>query len=252
MKKLLRILFVKREETKNKWWDRLFHVLLGGTSILLLLLAIFLTLESTNNAWVSYRPVAFSLEPNYEQAQGKEVLCEPTLESWNDKGVKCGEVILSDQELARYYALRETASERLWKQSGLDGKYVADCAKFPLKAAGSNITLQKIAAFDQILGQDSATTQMSAEERAGLACWKNNLIAEHADPAYSAYQTALDNLNDNKVKLVGSTNFGLVFDDIASWTLIPILVVLLWVLFWSSVVYRATLYVIYGKKAKNS
>jgi hypothetical protein len=40
----------------------------------------------------------------------------------------------------------------------------------------------------------------------------------------------------------------LMLSDIAFWVMVPLLVLLLWVVFWDSIVYRAILYVIYGKK----
>ncbi len=234
MKRLLRILFVKREETKDRWWDRLFYVLLGGTSILLLLLSIFLTftLGSFNDPWVSYRPVAFSLEPNYKTASGKELSCIEDYFAFNvadnepmadGEGIKCDGVVLSESDSRRYVALYHAADENLQKQYGLD-KYYADTSACPPSTAKLSDCV-----FNAIMKSSND---------------------KQADPSYSKYQDNLKNLA--RIKVTQEINFGVILRDLASWTLIPILLVLLWVLFWSSVVYRATLYVIYGKKAKSS
>ena len=75
MKKLLNILLVKKPETENKWWHRLFVVFLFGSGVIVFILSIFLTVDSNNHDWITYNPAVFSFEQNYNEAGGKEIFC---------------------------------------------------------------------------------------------------------------------------------------------------------------------------------
>ncbi len=65
MKKLINILFVRRPEIENKWWNRLFNVFLVLTGIFVFILALGQVITSYHNSWFSYyNPTALSLESN--------------------------------------------------------------------------------------------------------------------------------------------------------------------------------------------
>lgn len=234
MKKLLNFLLVRRTETENKWWHRLFSVLLFGSALIVLVFAILLNVDSSDHtSWVTYKPVAFSLEQNYQQAIGKELLCEeqdlfafpvsdnePAL---NGAGIKCDGVTLSTFDSKRYEALYETARKNLETQFELDKYSLAKCSK------------------PRINGK------LSPEE---ISCMRENLDAWQADPQYPKYQEALKNIAHIKVER--EIDFGAMLTDISFWVLVPILVTILWIVFWGAVVYRSILYVIFGRKNNDS
>lgn len=222
MKKILDFLFPERQETKNKWWDRLFTVLLFGSAIIVLALAIFFSISNKNDTWewVTYSPVAFSLEPNYQQAKGKEVACQVDMFAFSVPdnepivdggiGVNCNNIILSDSYSKQYGYLYADEMENLQKQFGVDKYNLTNC------------------------GSDST-------------CLINTMNAFLANPAEGEYEKALDNVSLS-LKISRSINHGFIFGDIAYWIFIPILTVLAWIIFWSSIVYKSILYIIFGKK----
>lgn len=232
MKKILNILLglliVHRAEIKNKWWHRLFVVLLLGSSIAVLVSYVVIAVVSFNHAWVSYRPIAFSLEPNYQQAKGKEFSCrndlhaykismtEPNINGW---GIVCDGVTLSEFDSKRYAKLWSSARQDLENQFGLDKYKYIEC---PSVHGGYIPVINR------------------------LHCGASFLLDEKlADPAYPAFEVAEKNLAH--IKVTRDINFGLMLTDIVLWLIIPLAVLLLWVIFWSSVIYRAVLYVVFGK-----
>lgn len=221
MKKLLNFLLVRRPETENKWWHRLFSVLLFGSALFVLIFAVLLNVDSSDHTWVTYKPVAFSLEQNYQEATGKELSCERTLNFSGEERliIKCEGVDISPQDANRYKELYDIAENNLEKQFGLDKYNIAKCSKSRING------------------------KLSPEE---ISCVRENLDAWQADPQYPKYQEALKNIAH--IKVTRNTDFGLMLTDIGLWVVVPVLVTILWIIFWSAVVYRSILYIIFGKK----
>ncbi len=233
--KVLNILLVRRSETNNKWWHRLFTVLLFGSTIIVFLFSIALINDGYSwSSWITYHPVAFSLEPNYQTAVGKELPCEKTFDFLSDKPltpiIQCNGIALSSLEEDGYIALYDLADKNLEKQFGLD-KYNSTnyCSTTPL--TGTQLT--------------TTGTQLTKEQ---IACFRKSIDAEQADPAYAKYQDALKNIAH--IKVARDINFGVLLGDILPWLITPVIAVTLWIIFWSSIVYRSVLYIIFGKKIK--
>lgn len=221
MKKLLNFILVNREEVKNKWWHRLFIVLLLASAIILFVSVFFSTVNDNNHVWLTYHPVAFSLEPNYQQANGKELSCDYDISAFiHGEGLKCDGVILSEADSKRYTALYSLAEKNLDKHYGFD-KY------FDTSACRASAPADKISdcEFDIVMKGSKA---------------------EQEDPSYAQYQIDLKNLAH--IKVARDVNFLIMFKDIALWLIIPIIILFLWVILWGSIVYRSILYIIYGKQ----
>jgi hypothetical protein len=225
MKKLLNFLLVRRTETENKWWHRLFSVLLFGSALVVLVFAVLLNVDSSDHTWVTYKPVAFSLEQNYQQANGKELPCNWSFDTTRAANepiksvIECKDVEIPLTDARTYGALYDTARKNLETQYGLDKYSTANCPK------------------------STGETKLSPEQ---ISCIRKVFADEEADPAYPQYQEALKNLAH--IKVMRDTNFGLMLTDIGLWVVVPILAAILWIIFWSAVVYRSILYIIFGKK----
>lgn len=238
MKKLLNILLVRRIETKNKWWDRLFNVFLGGTSILLLIFTLSLIVDSYNSSSVVYNPVAFSLESNYQQATGKEFPCNQSIDTSRSDTepmkftIECKGVEISPTDAQRYEELYDQANKKLRQDDGIDelsNKFIKICK-------------------DEVSSQTFPATYTGTLTPEYIAQIKCENLKEAADPSYNKlydkYQNDLKSLT--YIKATRNVHVG----DITLSLLIPVLSVLAWVLFWSSIVYRSILYIVFGKKNK--
>ncbi len=219
--KILNVLFVNRPEIANKWWHRLFKVLLVTSTILVFAVTILIVVDSYNHIWITNKPVAFSLESDYQKVKGKEIPCEETLNFGDGDRliIKCEGVVISSQDAKKYKELYVIANNNLEKQFGLDKYSITKCS------------------------QPRVNGELSTEE---ISCIRENLDAWHADPNYSKYQEEVKKLAH--IKVVRGIDFALMLKDIGMWLLTPILSSLIWIILMSSVVYRTVLYIIYGKQ----
>jgi hypothetical protein len=224
--KILNILLVRRPETENKWWDRLFSILLYGSAIIVAILAFFIVFSESNYTWISH-PVTFSLEQDYQSVIGKEVVCKETVDTFSESNrlsfiIECPNADISYGDEQRYQNLYKTADKNLQKQYGLDKYDLSTCSA----PTGS-----------------SSSSGLAPSE---ITCIRTIFANEEADPNYASYQNALAALL--KAKVATDIHYGVIVSDILLWLLIIIITFLVWVVFWNSMVYRAILYVIYGKK----
>ncbi len=226
--KITNFFLVKRPETENKWWHRLFTVLLFGSTIFVLILTVYLSIGNNNHDWVANN-ITFNLEPNYKEAIGKEFPCVRSL------FIKCNDVGVSSYDLDRYEKLWETTRDNLWEQTGLDNKYGADC----IKKFG-----EKLTQFEVVTLELEAPTNKSGDE---IICWRKVALDEGNDPAYATYENIIKNL-PLTLKVSKDINYGFILSDLAYWIFVPIITVSIWVMFWSTIVYRSILYVVFGKK----
>lgn len=224
MKKLLNILFVKRAEVENKWWHRLSNVIIFGSAITVFILTIITTIDNIDfYKWSTYKPVAFSLESNYDDFNGKELPCQQTLNKFSPKGdldfrfiITCEGVDIPLEDSKLYITLYKEESNNLTNKFGLD-RYNDDCPDF------NNSSVETI-----------------------FNCLKEKWKQKELDPSYPEYKKELDNLA--RIKVYKEFNTALIFRDIARLVFIPIFISLIWVIFWNSVFYRVILYIVFGKK----
>lgn len=230
---------MRRMETENKWWNRLFNVFLGGTSILLLIFTFFLIIDSHKNSSVTYDPVAFSLESNYQQATGKEFPCNKSIDTSRSATepmkftIECVGVEITPTDARRYEDLYDQADKKLRQDDGIEelsNKFIQICK-------------------DEVSSQTFPTTYTGLTPKyiAQIQCV---LLKTKADSSYNQlydkYQNDLKSLA--YIKVARNVHVGNVIGDIVLLLLIPILVLILWVVFWSSIIYRSVLYIVFGKK----
>jgi hypothetical protein len=85
--KLKNLIFANRPELEGKCWHRLANVLIYGSTIVVTLFAILLIFSNTT--FERYTPTAYSFEPSYQDAKGKEYDCYPTAENYFGPNVVC-------------------------------------------------------------------------------------------------------------------------------------------------------------------
>ncbi len=170
-------------------------------------------------------PTLFSLEENYSEAKGKEFPCKNVFnKSAGPKDpvfiFECTGVDVLPENLERYDDLYDAKIGELFKEFGLD-KY---------KNTNPCFTVEGVS--------------WSPEQ---VSCIRKNIADERTDPAYPEYEKARKNIPLN-VKVVRDINFQVVLSDIARLIFIPLLAFVLWIFFWSSIVYRTILYIAFGSK----
>ena len=230
MEKIFNFILVERSEAKNKWWHRLFTVFLIGSGIIVLILSFIFAINNDDDfstSWIINRPLVFSLESNYQQINGKELPCNSTIDfssgsTYLSSIIECKGVDIPLSTAKRYQELYDIADKNLEKQFGLD-KYNGVCSNLTHNPSGG----------------------LSQEE---ISCLKKHVNDRESDPAYSKYQNALKDIAKIKVETI--YNFNGIFNLIILWLIIPAIVLTLWVVFWSHIVYRSILYIIFGKKDK--
>jgi len=219
MKKILNFLFVRRTETEDKWWHRLFTVLLLGSGAVIFITAMCLNIQSSNHSWISYKPT-FSLEQNYKTVGGKELPCSIKMFAFevthteplrNSDGIKCDGIIISDFDSRRFAKLYHEEYDRLRTGFGLDKYNFTNCQSIK-----------------------------------DVACVDKEISDMNSDPASQKFNEALKNIA--RIKVERNFDYGLMLNDFYLWVIIPTLVFVFWIIFWSSVIYRSILYIIFGKK----
>ena len=209
MKKILKFLFVRRQETENKWWHRLALVLIYGSTIVVAIFFAILLISEESEYWVSESYTAYSFEQGYEAADGKEMDCKFSV--FESRGgrlsplslFRCGDLDSDTDFLEKYTKARGTYNQleelRLPKSSS--GLYIP-VADRQGKKTDSEIMVELI---------------QSGE---------------------------LDN-----VKVKRATSFEYV-SFFGNWSLY-LLIVLGWLIFWESIVYRTILFIAYGRNHKS-
>lgn len=216
MKKLLKLLFVRRQETKDKWWHRLALVLIYGSTIVGAIFFAALLISEEGEYWASESYTAYNFEQRYEMADGKEMDCKFSASSLGDLPpvsiFNCGD-FSSDSEFLEKYSRERGTYERL--QEVREEK----SPSINLQALGGSI--RKI-------------------EWDNLSSMQKNRI----DDEIMVELIQSGELDDVKVKRVLSFDYTSFFGN---WGLY-LLLILGWIVFWESIVYRTLLFVVYGKK----
>lgn len=228
MRKILRTIFVRRIETKNKWWHRLALVLIYGSTILVaIFLAILILSEEEGDnwvSWVSYPYTAYSFEKEYPAAKGYEIDCKFPSNSFDvplvAPTVHCGDLSSNTEFLDRYSRARGTYD----KLQELRQQMV------------SNITTEYIPVKHGYIpiGQEYIPRYIPVAQRQTATSVDNELLDRLIKNG------ELDNI---KVKRASSIHYASLLGE---WG-IYLLLVLAWLLFWESVVYRTVLFVAYGR-----
>jgi hypothetical protein len=223
------LLLPSRPQTKDKWWHRLFHVLLFGTGLMLYLVTLLGLIGSYLDKFIIYKPTAFALENSYDKARGEVFSCDLDLDraelyegkSFRDipRIISCSGVEVSREEGLRYGVLYETERRKLYDDFGLNEQ-----------------------------GDDCPTIRNSSGElsKETINCTRKAYSEEMADPAYQRYENALESIKH--IKAVKSLNV----EALALLVFVPFLALFAWLLFWSAIIYRSILYIVFGKQKPKS
>lgn len=213
MKKLLKLIFVRRQETKDKWWHRLALVLIYGSTIVgAIFLGILLVTEESDN-WAKYSYTAYSFEEGYPTAKGKEIDCKFPVTSLGDLPLisifHCGDFSSDSEFLERYSRARDT--------------------------------------YDRLQGlREEKAPSLSFSKRKLQYSELSSIQKNRIDDGIMVELIQSGEMGDVKVKRVMSFEYA---TFLGNWGLY--LVGLLgWFVFWESIVYRTLLYVVFGRQNK--
>lgn len=219
MKKLLKLLLVRRPETKDKWWHRLALVLIYGSTIVGAIFLATLLISEEGEYWVSESYTAYSFEQGYATADGKEIDCKFTASNLGDLPpisiFNCGDLSSDSEFLERYSRARGTY-DRL--QEVREEK----SPSLNLRALGGGT--RKVE-YDNL----SSTQKNKVNDKIMVELIQSG------------------ELDDIKVKRDLSFDYASFF---GGWG-IYVLLILAWLIFWESIVYRTILFIVYGKKTNN-
>lgn len=99
--KFFDVIIVRKDELRKKWWHRLANVLIYGSTILLGIVISYLFFTEGADGWRKYSYVAYSFEPNYESAKGKEMDCLFISSRYSKPFIRCGDIKDSTDFLTR-------------------------------------------------------------------------------------------------------------------------------------------------------
>jgi hypothetical protein len=197
-------------------------VLLSGSSIIIFI-TILLANTDYHSPWTYRQIKKFSLEDGYDKISGKELPCYSFRHFDQDESyfkITCGDFYIPDSISIYYQELYDIERKSLYQKFGLN-KYSGTCTGLARNNFGG----------------------LSKEE---ILCLNKTDKEMKLDPNYKKYEDALNDVA--KIKVSTHINFYSIRDDIFYIIFVPILSVILWVIFWSSIIYRSILYVIFGSK----
>jgi len=236
MKKFLNLLIVNRPELAGRWWHRMANVLIYGSTIVVLILGITVICLSCSS-WTILRYTSYSFEPNYSSASGKEVSCyfypsfdfsgtESSLSTGNPI-IDCGD-ISSSQELLEKIPVSEDPKPEILPLSyftQMYGNKIASTTGLDEEFHGSYV--------QAILAQALRNTDGSIVTPNEFVNQQINYGTSHSDW-----------INNIKVKERTFTLWNILVADIFH----VLITTLIWFIFWESIIYRALIYIIYGKR----
>lgn len=132
MKRLVKLLIPNRRGLEKRWWHRLANVFIYGSTILILIGTISLTISGKSN-FEEYEYTSYSFRSDYEAAKGKEITCIFRTYTSIPSSIDCGEFINVTYFLDAYAEGRGTQEEL----SGLRADYSDERILKGLKNTGN-------------------------------------------------------------------------------------------------------------------
>ncbi|PIR83007.1 hypothetical protein COU19_02470 [Candidatus Kaiserbacteria bacterium CG10_big_fil_rev_8_21_14_0_10_56_12] len=241
-RKLKKLLFVRRDETKNKWWHRLALVLIYSGAVIggLFFTTLALSELSDLEEYQSYS-YSYSFEQGYEFLDGEEIGCslnifdsslppsfswrcgsqKEIIEKYNDfvRGVlvtdevkqKCVDVPPTSNQTGRYIPTRER-------------DYVADECRtllYSTEAIKPGLDLSALGVSETIFSSDQRLFLKDSYEKL------KNLKAKRTLEAW---------------------NSGGIVIDVLQMLLVIVVGIIAWIVFWESIIYRTILFVVFGRR----
>jgi len=232
------LLFVRREETKNKWWHRLMLVCVYGGAILMTSVVIGIVFEEIIDA-KSYKiySYTYNFEQGYEFIEGEEITCGFLMR-------RCGdieEVVKKYNDSVRSVLLTDEIRDKCANVSSVEpiSRGYVPLSKRYIPVGERNY----VAAECKIILSDTEVIKPGLDLSAfGLSesiysSEQKNFLRD----SYNKFENLEAKQNLEEVlysKIIGDVSLGL---------LVVIFSLIAWIIFWESLVYRTILYIIYGK-----
>ncbi len=213
MSKILKLLVPGRKDLSGRWWHRLVNVLIYGTTILVLIVA-GVILVSSSWSWLNYSYPAFSFETAYETTSGKVVNCRVrNIDIPIEAEASCGGNKISTSDfIARY---NKVIRDQFGSQLSTDCGFIRNA--------------------DGLLAQAAIKCM---REKADLAPINTDYIEGHRGDWLKIYSTT------------AKENVSIVWGEFFKVFGLSLLMVVGWFIFWMSIIYRAVLYIVFGKQKK--
>ena len=103
MKSKLLHLLIPALKGRQRWWHRLFDILIYASTLIILLGSLLAFL--LDDSWKIFTYTAYSFEENYSAAEGKEVDCSF---SYSFSSIRCGDIKNSTEFMETYTKARGT------------------------------------------------------------------------------------------------------------------------------------------------
>ena len=229
MKKILNLLLVRRPESKDKWWNRLALVLIYGSTVVVGICFALLIISDLSGNLVDKTYTAYSFEQNYQTVEGKEVDCNFWVSDFKDLPqtsiIYCGDLSSHSEFLDMYTKSQGTYGNL---QEIREQRSFSDAATGKTK--------------NSLQGYDRERAKAYVQEKA-----EGKKSTEEVDEEILAQLIQGGELDDVKVKRVLSFDYALFFGSLG----IYLVIMLGWIIFWESIVYRTILFIIYGRNRKS-
>jgi len=247
IRKIKKILFVRRVETKNKWWHRLALVLIYGSVTIAGLFLVGLVVDDFPS-WEKYKSYSYSynFEQGYEFLDVEEISCGGVgsgrlgLLGLRLISGKCGDyetIVKKYNDSIRSVLLTDETKEKCTNYSN---EKINDRSYIPVKERASYSQCEALQSSAEIIKPDSFV-----DLTAFLGGSKSILSLEQR----SFLQDSYNELESLKAKRnLDDTFYGKAIADILISILIIILGVISLIIFLESIIYRTILYIIYGKQ----
>ena len=227
LKKFCKFIFVRRIETRNKWWHRLFLVLIYGSTIVGGIFLGILMIYEEKEYWFDTTYTAYSFESRYQTANGAEIDCKFSAHKNGNLPFtifRCGDFISNNSDFLDKY---NNALDN--KQSLDDIRQERSFSDLSEIEPGHNFSSERV----RVRAQEQTEGRRSIEDVDAM------LMVELIESG------ALDAV---KVKSIFSFDYALFFGNLG----IFLLLIFGWLVFWESIIYRTILFIAYGKEEKSS
>lgn len=205
---LVDLVIVRRKESENKWWNRLFTVLVIASTIVVLLIT-GVIFYPNKYYWKKYEFTSFSFEPKYPEAKGESVYCE--YKGFEDNYFVCGEYVPTDITKRFNGVMKEKYSLPDVPESCLELNTI--------NQSGLLYRLQ--------------SSFCESEKQGKYAVY----IKEHEDERKNFYA-------ETRAKIVTTIVWGILLKYIG----LVLAITVGWFIFWESITYRTVLYIIFGSR----
>lgn len=201
-------LIVYRSDLSGKLWHRLKNVLVYGTSIALIC---YFGYQFFTDSWVEYNYPAYSFEPNYNSTKGKVIDCKFTADNDDPAFFVNPKIDCGEHNLDfKSFSPIEPFLKRFFSVQGLYKEYVQHKNQLSLQARG----------------------------RGGLLLYESGADAEILNDLIN--KGLVNNIKVKETKTI-------LYASIVDYIIMSFLLIVGWFFFWEAVIYRAIIYIVYGK-----